>query len=112
MRAQSIEALWRTYVFTSVNWVSNSSSSGFHLLGAMPSSELMRTLLSIGPLGSNFSKIESQINNFRSRKCIWRCRLQDVAQFIRASMCYKIKSAVRLLSQAQFLQNRTEAMSI
>ena len=45
-------------------------------------------LLLIGPLGTNFSEILIEIQHFHSRKCIWKCRLQNGGHFVSAPMCY------------------------
>ena len=44
-------------------------------------------ILLIETLGTNFSEILSEIHTFNSRKCIWKCRLEDGGHFISASMC-------------------------
>ena len=47
-------------------------------------------ILLIGPLGTNFS--ETLIEKFmqcHSRKCTWKCRLENGSHFVSASMCVK-----------------------
>ena len=40
-------------------------------------------ILLIGPLGTNFSEILIEIHiHFHSRKCIWKCRLENVSHFV------------------------------
>ena len=43
-------------------------------------------LLSIGPLGTNFSEILIQIQNFSFTKCIWRYRLWNGGHFVQWEM--------------------------
>ena len=43
-------------------------------------------LLSIGPLGTNFSEILIKIQNFHSRKCIWKYRLRNGGHFVQGEM--------------------------
>ena len=43
-------------------------------------------ILLIGPLGTNFIEILIGIQTF-SRKCTWRCHLQNGVHFVSASMC-------------------------
>ena len=42
-------------------------------------------ILIIGPLGTNFSEILIEIH-FHSRKCVWKCRLENGGHFISAWM--------------------------
>ena len=49
----------------------------YRLVGAMPLSEL--GMLLIGPLGTNFSEILIIFIHSHSRKCIWKCCLQNAA---------------------------------
>ena len=51
--------------------------------------------LSIGPFQTNFSEILSKTQNFHSRKCIWKCYLQNGNHFIQALVCYN--KQIRLL---------------
>ena len=44
-------------------------------------------IVSIGPLGTNFSEILIEIHNFHSRKCMLKCRLENGGHFVSASMC-------------------------
>ena len=44
-------------------------------------------ILLIGPIGTNFSEILSEIHTFHSRKCIWKCRLENGGHFVSAAMC-------------------------
>ena len=39
-------------------------------------------ILLIGPLGINFSEILIKINTLHSRKCIWKCHLQNGVYFV------------------------------
>ena len=41
------------------------------------------------PLVTNFSKILSKLIHLHSRKCIWKCRLENGDHFVSASMCWK-----------------------
>ena len=43
-------------------------------------------ILLIGPLGTNFSEILMEIH-FRWSKYVWKYRLENVGQFVSASMC-------------------------
>ena len=63
-------------IYASVNWVSIGSGNG---LSPVPRQAITWTngnLLSIGPLGTNFSKIRIEIQNFHSWKCIWKHSLE------------------------------------
>ena len=44
-------------------------------------------ILWIRPLGTNFSEILNEIRAFHSRKCTWKCRLENDGHFVLASMC-------------------------
>ena len=44
-------------------------------------------ILLIGPLGKTSVKFSSKFIYFHSRKCIWKCRLQNDGRFVSASMC-------------------------
>ena len=44
-------------------------------------------VLLIGPLGTNFSEILTEIHKFSLKKCIWKCRLENGGHFVSASMC-------------------------
>ena len=44
-------------------------------------------ILSIVPLGTNFTEILIEILFFDSRKCVWKCRLRNGVPFVLASMC-------------------------
>ena len=44
-------------------------------------------ILLIEPLGTNLSEILIEIIRFYSRKCIWKCRLENGGHFVLASMC-------------------------
>ena len=44
-------------------------------------------ILLIEPLGTNFSEILIEILTFHSRKCFWKCHLQNGSHFVLASMC-------------------------
>ena len=46
-------------------------------------------ILSIEPLGTNFSEILTEIKKFYSRRGIWKCRLRNCGHFVSASMCLK-----------------------
>ena len=43
-------------------------------------------ILLIGPLGTDFSEIVLKIY---SRKCVWKCRLENDSNFVSALMCYE-----------------------
>ena len=43
-------------------------------------------ILLIGTLGTNFSEILSNVIHFHSRKCIWKCRLENGGYLVSASM--------------------------
>ena len=42
----------------------------------------------IGPLGTNFSEIVIKILTYYSRKCVWKCLLENGGHLVSASMCY------------------------
>ena len=44
--------------------------------------------LSMGVTEDNLEKFKSNTNVFILRKCIWKCRLQNVGHSVLASMCY------------------------
>ena len=44
-------------------------------------------ILLIGPIGTDFSEILTEIYIFHSRKCTWKCRLRNGVHFVSASMC-------------------------
>ena len=44
-------------------------------------------ILLIGPLGTNVNETSIEIHTFHSRKCIWKCRLENGDHFVSASMC-------------------------
>ena len=48
-------------------------------------------VLLIGPIGTNLSEILIPIITFLfKKKCIWKCRLENVGHFVLALMCYKM----------------------
>ena len=44
--------------------------------------------LSFGPLVANFCETWINLSNFQSRKCTWKCRLQNTGYYVRASVCF------------------------
>ena len=44
-------------------------------------------ILLIGPLGTTSVKFLLQTKQFHSRKCIWKCYLENFGHFVSASMC-------------------------
>ena len=44
--------------------------------------------LLIGPLGTTSMKFYSEFKLFHSRKCIWKCSLENGIHFVSASMCW------------------------
>ena len=44
-------------------------------------------ILLTGPVGTKLSATLIEIHNFYSRKCIWKCRLENGGHFVPASMC-------------------------
>ena len=44
-------------------------------------------ILLIGPLGTNFNEIIIEFIHFHSRKCTWKCCLENGVHFVSASMC-------------------------
>ena len=44
-------------------------------------------MLLIGPLGTKFSESQSKLILHHSRKCVWKCRLENVGHIVSASMC-------------------------
>ena len=47
-------------------------------------------ILSIGPLGTNFSKILNEIYIFSFKKSIWECRQEIGGHFVSASVHYQV----------------------
>ena len=56
-------------------------------------------ILLIGPLGTNFSEILIKNLHFHSRKCMWKCRLENGVHFVSASMCKALSHRARDPSQ-------------
>ena len=44
-------------------------------------------ILLFGPVGRNFSEILIKFIHFHSRKCIWKCHLENDGHLVSASMC-------------------------
>ena len=81
-----IEAEWRIYA--SATWTIIGSDNG---LSPVRRQDIIWTnagILSIGPLGTNFSEILMEIKYFHSSKCILKCRLRHGGHFVSVSiMC-------------------------
>ena len=58
------------------------------LLGAKPLSEPMLTYSQSGHKEQNSVKYHSKLEHFHSRKCIWKCRLENGGHFVSTSMCW------------------------
>ena len=78
-----IEARWYMYV----NWIIICSCKGLLPIGHQAITWNIIDSLNkrkIGPMGASF---ESKYKNFLSRKCIWKCYLQNGSHFVYASIC-------------------------
>ena len=64
-----------------MNRVSVDSDNGLLLIRRQAIIWTNAGLLSIGPLRTKFSEIVFKLQNFYSRKCIWRCHLWDGSHF-------------------------------
>ena len=60
-------------------------------------------LLSIGPLGTNSMKFQSEFKHFHSRKCSSKCRLRNGVHFVSASMCWLVRITVSHSPQRYFI---------
>ena len=79
-----IEAEWRIYA--SVNFVNIGSDNGLSPEWRQAIIWTNAGFLSTGSLGINFSGIWVEIVKFSLKKCIWKCRLQNVGHFVWTSM--------------------------
>ena len=52
-------------------------------------------ILLIGPLGTNFNEMLTEIHTFHSRKSIWKCCLENGVHFVSASMCLHIEAETK-----------------
>ena len=57
------------------------------LCGAKPLSEPMLDNYELDPYEQTSVKSLSKFYHFRSRKCVWKCRLRNGGHFVSASMC-------------------------
>ena len=48
----------------------------------------------IGPLGTHFSEILTEIHTFSLKKCIWKYCLENLGHFVSASVCFKQRRTV------------------
>ena len=55
-------------------------------------------LLSIGPLGTNFSEILIKTQHFYSRQCIWKYRLRDGGHFVQGDMSLSTHKIITYLT--------------
>ena len=69
-------------VYASVNWTSIGSGNGLSPVRRQAITWAIVDLLSIGPLGTNFSEIYIKIQTFHSWKCIWKCRLRNGVHWV------------------------------
>ena len=67
------------HMYASLNWVIISSGNGLSPVRRQAIAWANGDLLSIGPLGTNFSEIRTK--NFHSWKCIWKCCLRKWRPF-------------------------------
>ena len=70
----------------SVDWVRIGSDNGLSPVRRQAITSTSPDLLSIGPLGTNFSEIWIKTQNFNSRKCIWKYRLRNGVHFVQGEM--------------------------
>ena len=73
-------------------------------------------ILSIGPLWTNFSEIQTKIQTFSFKKCICKCHLRNGVHFVLVSMCYvssvklcPFHSGLHALKRSDFQRQRTNA---
>ena len=59
-----------SHIYVSVNWVSIGSDNGLSPIRRQAIIKTSAGLLSIGPIGTNFSEICIEIQNFSFTKCI------------------------------------------
>ena len=68
-------------------WSSLVQIMACRLDGAKPLSEPMLTYSQLGHKEHNSVKYQSKFEHFHSRKCIWKCRLENGGHLVPASMC-------------------------
>ena len=73
-------------MYASVNRVSISSDNGLSPIRRQAIIWTSAGLLSIGPLGPNFSEILIIIQNFSFSKCTWKYRLWKGGHFVQGGM--------------------------
>ena len=95
---QLTEAKWRIYASVS-QVIIGPLVMAWHRFSAKPWSEAIFIVWSTAPLGTKDVQYQSKFKHFYSRKCIWKCHLQNGIYFASASVCL-IKS-----SEILFVQN-------
>ena len=73
-------------MYTSVNWVSIGSSNGLSSDGHQAITWTNNDSLSIGPLGTNLSGIQIEIQNFLFKKMHLKRCLQNGGHFVQGKM--------------------------
>ena len=68
-------------------------------------------VLLIGPLGINFCEIWKQ-NGFHSRKCVWKCRLQNGGHIVSTSLAHSVYDTTEKCVPTLSLVAQTEAVVI
>ena len=72
-----------------VNWLSLDQIMACRLFRAKPLSEPMQTYYQSDLKKFSLMKFYLKFKSFHSRKCIWKCCLQNGGHFVSASMCFK-----------------------
>ena len=64
-------------IYASVNWINIGSGNGLSPIRCQAITWTNAALMSIWPLGTNFSEIWIKTQNVSFSKCTWKCRLQN-----------------------------------
>ena len=75
------------YIYESLNYPSLVQIMACCLVGTKPLSGPMLEYCLLYPWEQTSVEFQSEFKHFHSRKCIWKCRLQNGVYFVSASMC-------------------------
>ena len=79
-------------IYASVNRVSIGWDNGLSSIRHQAIISTNADLLSIGPMGTNFSDILIKIHNFSLKKCTWKFRLRNADHFVQRETWVKMRN--------------------
>ena len=112
---QLIEA--GSHIYASlIRWIIIGSGNGLSPVRCQAITWTNADLLSIESIGTSFSEIMiDEFKHFHWRKCVWKCRLQNVGHFFSAAMCYSAIGAyldTNIITSSRSISCEIVALSI